>query len=119
MLTPVTGPAVEVRPVTTIPNPSRYDAFRLAHQVDYSASSDIIDQPAIHEQLWTDPVRGIRGFLVIHSLVGGPPTGGNRMYAECTLSEVTDLARRMTLKTAACGLPGGGAKACMDIDPHY
>jgi len=119
MLTPVTGPAVEVRPVTTIPNPSRYDAFHLAHQVDYSASSDIIDQPAIHEQLWTDPVTGIRGFLVIHSLVGGLATGGTRMRAGCTLSEVTDLARRMTLKTAAFGLPVGGAKAGLDIDPHH
>src|SRR5699024_11144182 len=74
---------------------------------------------AIHEQLWTDPVTGIRGFLVIHSLVGGLATGGTRMRAGCTLSEVTDLARRMTLKTAAFGLPVGGAKAGLDIDPHH
>jgi len=105
--------------VTTIPNPSRYEAFHLAHQVDHSASSGIIDGPAIHEQMWTDPVTGTRGFLVIHSLVGGLATGGTRMRAGCTLSEVSDLARRMTLKTAAFGLPVGGAKAGLDIDPHH
>src|SRR5690625_7581976 len=55
ILTSVNGPTVEVRPVTTIPNPSRYEAFHLAHQVDHSASSGIIDGPAIHEQMWTDP----------------------------------------------------------------
>lgn len=82
-------------------------------------SSTMIDGPPVHEQTWVDPVTGTRGFLVIHSLVGGLATGGTRMRAGCTLAEVTDLARRMTLKTAAFGLPVGGAKAGLDLDPHH
>lgn len=115
----VTGQTVEMRFVTTIPNPSRYEDIHLTHQVDHSESAGIIDGPPEHEQMWTDPVTGTRGFLVIHSLVGGLATGGTRMRAGCTLSEVIDLARRMTLKTAAFGLPVGGAKAGLDIDPHH
>lgn len=91
----------------------------MTQQVDHSQSAGIIDEPPVHEQMWTDPVTGTHGFLVIHSLVGGLATGGTRMRAGCTLSEVTDLARRMTLKTAAFGLPVGGAKAGLDIDPHH
>lgn len=113
---------VEVRTLTTIPNSSRYERYEdlhLTQRGDHSDSSALIDSPPVHEQTWVDPVTGTRGFLVIHSLVGGLATGGTRMRAGCTLSEVTDFARRMTLKTAAFGLPVGGAKAGLDIDPHH
>src|SRR5690625_3611618 len=67
--------------------------------------------------MWTDPVTGARGYLVVHSLVGGLATGGTRMRAGCTMTEVTDLARAMAIKTAAFGLPVGGAKGGIDFDP--
>ncbi|MPV50834.1 glutamate dehydrogenase [Pseudactinotalea sp. HY160] len=66
---------------------------------------------------WTDPVTGARGYLVVHTLVSGLATGGTRMRPGCTLSEVEDLARGMALKTAAFGLPVGGAKGGIDFDP--
>lgn len=68
--------------------------------------------------IWTDPVAGKTGYLVIHSL--GPTglcTGGTRMRAGCTMTEVEDLARGMALKTAVYGLPVGGAKGGIDCDP--
>lgn len=66
---------------------------------------------------WTDPVTGARGHLVVHTLRSGIATGGTRMRAGCTLSEVEDLARGMAAKTAAFDLPVGGAKGGIDFDP--
>ncbi|MFL0579895.1 Glu/Leu/Phe/Val family dehydrogenase [Dietzia sp. 179-F 9C3 NHS] len=66
---------------------------------------------------WKDAETGARGYLVVDSLVGGLATGGTRMRAGCTLTEVEDLARGMTRKTAAFGLPVGGAKGGIDFDP--
>ncbi len=67
--------------------------------------------------LWTDPVTGAVGYLVVHTLRGGLATGGTRMRAGCTLSEVEDLARGMADKTATFDLPVGGAKGGIDFDP--
>ncbi|WP_306999061.1 Glu/Leu/Phe/Val dehydrogenase dimerization domain-containing protein [Amycolatopsis thermophila] len=66
---------------------------------------------------WTDPVTGTHGYLVVHTLVSGLATGGTRMRAGCTLSEVEDLARGMAAKTATFDLPVGGAKGGIDFDP--
>lgn len=66
---------------------------------------------------WTDPVTGAHGYLVVHTLVSGLATGGTRMRAGCTMSEVEDLARGMAAKTAAFDLPVGGAKGGIDFDP--
>jgi glutamate dehydrogenase (NAD(P)+) len=66
---------------------------------------------------WTDPVTGTHGYLVVHSLVSGMATGGTRMRAGCTMSEVEDLARGMANKTATFNLPVGGAKGGLDFDP--
>jgi glutamate dehydrogenase (NAD(P)+) len=66
---------------------------------------------------WTDPVTGSHGFLVVHTLVNGLATGGTRMRAGCTMSEVEDLARGMSAKTGVFDIPVGGAKGGVDIDP--
>ncbi|GAB3167984.1 Glu/Leu/Phe/Val dehydrogenase dimerization domain-containing protein [Amycolatopsis stemonae] len=66
---------------------------------------------------WTDPVTGANGYLVVHSLVSGVATGGTRMRAGCTMTEVEDLARGMANKTATFNLPVGGAKGGIDFDP--
>jgi glutamate dehydrogenase (NAD(P)+) len=66
---------------------------------------------------WTDPVTGRAGYLVVHSLVSGLATGGTRMRAGCTLTEVEDLARGMALKAAVFDLPVGGAKGGIDCSP--
>ncbi|MEN3298193.1 MAG: glutamate dehydrogenase [Pseudonocardia sp.] len=66
---------------------------------------------------WTDPVTGATGHLVVHSLVSGMATGGTRMRAGCTMTEVEDLAFGMAAKTATFDLPIGGAKGGIDFDP--
>lgn len=67
--------------------------------------------------VWTDPVTGKAGYLVVHRLVAGMATGGTRMRAGCTLGEVEDLARGMALKAAVFDLPVGGAKGGIDCSP--
>lgn len=71
---------------------------------------DFVDREPAHQITWVDPVTGAHGYLVVHTLVGGIATGGTRMRPGCTISEVGDLARGMATKTAAFGLPVGGAK---------
>ncbi|WP_433873379.1 Glu/Leu/Phe/Val dehydrogenase dimerization domain-containing protein [Saccharopolyspora sp. CA-218241] len=77
----------------------------------------LVDHDPLLKVTWTDPVTGKNGYLVVHSLVSGLATGGTRMRAGCTLSEVADLARGMARKTAVFGLPVGGAKGGIDCDP--
>lgn len=77
----------------------------------------LVDYAPLMRVTWTDPVTGRHGYLVVHSLVSGLATGGTRMRAGCTLSEVEDLARGMARKTAVFGLPVGGAKGGIDCDP--
>ena len=69
----------------------------------------VVDQDPLIRLTWTDPVTGTRGYLVVHLLVSGLATGGTRMRAGCTLSEVEDLARGMAATTAVFDLPVGGA----------
>lgn len=82
-----------------------------------NAAHDIVDRAPAHEEHWVDPVTGAHGYLVVHTLVCGIATGGTRMRAGCTRDEVADLARGMATKTAAFGLPVGGAKGGVDFDP--
>lgn len=77
----------------------------------------LADSPPLLTVTWTDPVTGKNGYLVVQSLVSNFATGGTRMRAGCTLSEVGDLARGMALKAAVFQLPVGGAKGGVDCDP--
>ncbi|EST37862.1 hypothetical protein N566_10715 [Streptomycetaceae bacterium MP113-05] len=66
---------------------------------------------------WRDTETSARGFVVIDQLVTGIATGGLRMRPGCTLHEVGELAREMTLKMGAFGIHVGGAKGGIDFDP--
>ena len=73
---------------------------------------------------WHDPVTGKPGYLVIDRLIDGGSGGGLRMRDGCTLEEVADLARAMSLKEAVvydpadAYYPFGGAKGGIDCDPY-
>ncbi|MGW3468370.1 Glu/Leu/Phe/Val family dehydrogenase [Saccharopolyspora sp. NPDC000995] len=77
----------------------------------------LVDRDPLMRVIWTDSVTGCNGYLVVHSMVSGLATGGTRMRAGCTLSEVEALARGMARKTAVFDLPVGGAKGGIDCDP--
>ncbi|HEX7032353.1 MAG TPA: Glu/Leu/Phe/Val dehydrogenase dimerization domain-containing protein [Nitrososphaera sp.] len=58
-----------------------------------------------------DPDTGMKGVLVIDNTAAGPGKGGIRFSKTTNVREVFRLARTMTWKCAAAGLPFGGAKA--------
>jgi glutamate dehydrogenase/leucine dehydrogenase len=64
-----------------------------------------------------DPAVGLRAVVVVDNLAAGLAIGGVRMAADVTVEEVMRLARAMTLKNAAAGLPYGGGKAGICADP--
>lgn len=57
-------------------------------------------------------------FRVQHSNRRGPYKGGVRFHTDVHLEEVQALAMLMSLKTAAVGLPLGGGKGGVAVDPH-
>ncbi|WP_052372920.1 Glu/Leu/Phe/Val dehydrogenase dimerization domain-containing protein [Amycolatopsis taiwanensis] len=94
----------------------------LPHEV--SAETAAADAP-FFEITWHDTESSATGYLVIDRLVRGLCSGGLRMRAGCTMTEVRGLARGMTLKEALHYEPGGhyvplgGAKGGIDFDPYH
>ena len=64
------------------------------------------------------PSVGLKAIVVIDNLACGPAIGGVRMAPDVTLEECVRLARVMTLKNAAAGLPHGGGKSVIAADPR-
>jgi glutamate dehydrogenase (NAD(P)+) len=57
------------------------------------------------------------GYRVQHNGARGPYKGGIRFHPEVDLDEVRALAELMTWKTAITGIPFGGAKGGVNVDP--
>lgn len=57
-------------------------------------------------------------FVVYHCTVRGPAKGGIRMWPDVTLEETGVLAELMTYKCALSGIPFGGGKSGIRLDPH-
>jgi glutamate dehydrogenase (NAD(P)+) len=57
------------------------------------------------------------GYRVQHNGARGPYKGGIRFHPEVDLDEVRALAELMTWKTAIAGIPYGGAKGGVNVDP--
>ena len=63
-------------------------------------------------------VRVFEGYRVQHNMARGPAKGGIRFHQGVTLDEVKALAMWMTWKCAIAGLPFGGAKGGIVVDPE-
>lgn len=57
------------------------------------------------------------GYRVQHNLSTGPSKGGIRFHQDVTLGEVAALAMWMSWKCSLAGLPYGGAKGGVIVDP--
>ena len=58
------------------------------------------------------------GYRVQHNLSTGPSKGGIRFHQHVTLGEVAALAMWMSWKTSLVGLPYGGAKGGVIVNPN-
>ena len=63
------------------------------------------------------PTIGLKGIVVVDNVAAGPSIGGVRMAPDVSLEECFRLARAMTYKNAAAGLPHGGGKSVIFADP--
>jgi glutamate dehydrogenase (NAD(P)+) len=64
-----------------------------------------------------EPSIGLKAVLVVDNVAKGPSIGGIRMAEDVTTEECFRLARAMTFKNAAAGLPHGGGKIVICGDP--
>lgn len=63
-------------------------------------------------------LRVFTGYRIQHNTSLGPTKGGIRYSLDVDLEEVRALAMWMTWKCALVGLPYGGAKGGVQVDPH-
>jgi len=63
------------------------------------------------------PTLGLKAILVVDNVAAGPAIGGVRMALDVSLEECFRLARSMTFKNVAAGLPHGGGKSVIFADP--
>ena len=64
-----------------------------------------------------DPATGLRAIVVVDNVACGPSIGGARMQPDVSVDECFRLARSMTFKNAAAGIPHGGGKSVIFADP--
>ena len=100
----------------------------------FSDAARIMDLPPGIERLLVTPVRQLKvqvpiemddgsvgvfeGFRVQHNEARGPFKGGLRYHPEVDEDEVNALASLMSWKTALVGVPFGGAKGGIQVDPR-
>jgi glutamate dehydrogenase (NAD(P)+) len=68
--------------------------------------------------LYPDGLVEADAYVVYHSTVRGPAKGGLRIWPTVTLEHTRTLAELMTLKTALVGIPFGGGKSGIALDPR-
>ena len=73
---------------------------------------------AIPVRLDNGTVEMYTGWRVQHSTARGPGKGGIRFHQDTTKQVVAGLAAEMSLKCAVVGLPFGGAKGGVAVDPR-
>ena len=77
----------------------------------------LIMEASIPVRMDNGSLKIFKGFRVQHNLARGPGKGGIRYHPDVNLDELQALSFWMTFKCAAVGLPFGGAKGGIIVDP--
>ena len=87
-----------------------------AHMQDvFDFADDLGPAKVIHVY---EPSVDLKAILVVDNVARGPSIGGVRMACDVSTGECFRLARAMTLKDAAAGLPPEGARQCSSATPR-
>ena len=90
-----------------------FDPLFLAHLEE----PERIIQLSLPFQRDNKKVEIIKGYRVQHNNARGPYKGGLRYHSQVSMDEVKALAFFMTIKNAVVGVPFGGGKGGITIDP--
>ena len=90
-----------------------FDPLFLAHLQE----PERIIQLSLPFQRDNNKVEIIKGYRVQHNNARGPYKGGLRYHSQVSMDEVKALAFFMTIKNAIVGVPFGGGKGGITIDP--
>lgn len=86
--------------------------------LDEAAIANLLKTNAEHSfEIKLDNGKTFPAFRVQHNNKLGPYKGGVRFHPEVSIDEVRALATLMSFKTAAVGLPLGGGKGGIAVDP--
>src|SRR5499427_5558598 len=107
--------------------------FAIAKE-QFNLAADLLDLDASMRAVLVNPKRRLivsvpvkmddgsiqvfEGYRVQHNVARGPAKGGIRYHPQVTLDEVSALASWMTWKCATVGIPYGGGKGGIRVDPH-
>jgi len=110
------------------------DSAYVTAQHQFDVAADVLDLPenvrnllrevkrelVVHFPVHMDDhsIELFTGYRVQHNISRGPAKGGIRYQAGLTLDAVKAMAMLMTWKCAVVGLPYGGAKGGVDVDPR-
>ncbi|HOR23411.1 Glu/Leu/Phe/Val dehydrogenase [Candidatus Saccharibacteria bacterium] len=87
--------------------------------LDWHIAEEIVKINAEHNvNLVLSNSKSFRAYRIQHNNKRGPYKGGVRFHQDVDEDEVRALAILMSLKTAAVGLPLGGAKGGVAVDPN-
>jgi len=78
---------------------------------------DKIIEVSLPIQMEDGSIKVFRGYRVQHSNIQGPYKGGLRYHPKVDMDEVKALAFWMTMKNAIVGVPFGGGKGGIALDP--
>lgn len=101
------------------------DLSRIAGIIEIpSQAIKLLEQPekevslAVNIRVSQDRLVQTSGYMCFYSTVRGPAKGGIRVHPHVTLLQVRKLAELMVWKTALVGIPFGGGKTGVAVDPR-
>lgn len=86
-------------------------------EVERLIAPDRVIEVSLHVKMDDGSTRVFTGYRSQHNRARGPYKGGIRYHSNVTRDEVIALSTLMSLKTAVAGIPFGGGKGGVIVDP--